>query len=151
MKKSYYLPSAAAMAIALFTASPPATNRKRQRDDVLAIEYLNYGIVGGVQITSLVRSSIIVRSVLINNEFTPSLHAPREEGRGAYLRKGFPRRLRGFGHSFIVITDAPAASHHVRSLCYGKPVTEVVVCTNRGDFVFKIGEIVWCRQETSKT
>jgi hypothetical protein len=148
MKRSYYLPTESALAIALFTPSFPVTGRK-QRDDIISVEYLNYGIIGGVQITSLARSSIIIKSALINNEFTPSLHAPREEGRGSYLRKRFPRRLRGFGSSFFVITDAPA-SDHLRGLCYGKPIDEVKVCTNRGDFAFKIDEIVWCWEEPLK-
>ena len=135
MAKTYYLPSAAALAVAFFN---PAN--WQWKDEILAVEYFNYGVIGGVQITSLSCEPIVVTSVLINNEFCPSLHAPREEGRGDYLRKGFPRALPEYGYSFITITDAPAAPDHVRLLCYGKPVTEVMVFTNRGNFVFKIGD-----------
>lgn len=144
-REIYYLPAAAAVAVALFTPADHASNYG-QSDDILAVEYLNYGIIGGVQITSLAHSPITIIRVLINNEFCPSLHAPREEGCGDYLHRGFPRRLHGYGCSFITIADAPIAPSHIRSLCYGKPVTEVKICTDYGDFAFEIGEIAWCNK-----
>ena len=141
MAKTYYLPAAGALAVAFFI---PTDSRADQRmtEQIVAVEYLNYGIIGGVQITSLTHAPLTITNVLINNEFSPSFHAPREEGQGAYLRKGFPRCLPEYGCSFITITDAPAAPDHIRSLCYGKPVTEVEVFTNHGNFVFKIDEVV---------
>ncbi len=141
MQKTYYLPSAAALAFTLFTPANCGANQRRT-EEILAVEYLNYGVIGGVQITSLSHRPITVTSVLINNEFYPSLHAPREKTNGASLLKGFPRRLCGYGTSFITITDAPAAPDPIRALCYGKPITEVAICTDRGDFTFRINEIM---------
>lgn len=141
MAKSYYLPSAAAIAVAQFTPAYCAANRRPQ-DEVLAVEYLDYGIIGGVQITSLSDRLLTVTDVVINDEFSLSLHAPCEKGGGSYLCKGFPRHLPRFGHSFIMITDAPAAPDHIRSLCYGKPVTEVKVSTTAGDFTFNIAKVL---------
>ena len=43
---------------------------------VLAVDYLNYGVIGGVQISSLTDARITIKSVLINNEFYPSLFTP---------------------------------------------------------------------------
>jgi hypothetical protein len=135
MAKTYYLPAASALAVAFFVPVERSAD-----DEVLAVEYLNYGIIGGIQITSLSSTLVVVLNVLVNGEFAPSLHAPREEGRGAYLRRGFPRQLPEYGCSFITVTDAPAAPDHIRSLCYGKPVTEVEVFTSHGNFVFEMSD-----------
>ena len=140
MHKTYYLPTAAALAVAFFTPVDCRASRRRT-EEILAVEYLNYGVIGGVQITSFSRFPLSILSVLINNEFRPSLHAPREKTHGAYLRKGLPRLLSGYGTSFITITDAPAAPDPIRALCYGKPITEVAISTDRGDFTFKIDGI----------
>ncbi len=136
-RTTYYLPTATALAVSLFVPARHSANRKGD-GEILAIEYLDYGVIGGVQITSLARHPIAVTSVLINGEFTSSLCAPRETTGRAYLQQGFPRCLREYGDSFITITDAPAAPDAVRALCYGKPVSQVFISTDHGDFAYEI-------------
>jgi len=128
MAKTYYLPTATARTAIVLTPEQPG--------EIIALEYLNYGIIGGIQITSLSSRPITINDIVINDEFRPSLHAPREKGNG--LHRGFPRQLQGYGHSFITITDAPAAPDHIRSLCYGKPITRVMLLNDSGDFDFKV-------------
>ena len=137
MAKSYYLPTATARTVIVLTPEQPG--------EIIALEYLNYGIIGGVQITSLSKRPLTINDVVIDDEFRPSFHAPHAKGGG--LHKGVPRQLPGYGHSFLAITDAPAAPDHVRSLCYGKPITRVAVFTDRGDFTFKIDEMPSRREQ----
>ena len=138
MAKTYYLPTVAAIAVASFTL----TDRRRQADEIIAVEYLDYGIMGGLQITSLTHRPLVIEKVFANNEFYPYLHALRGEGMDSFLCIGFPRRLLRFGDSFITITDAAAAADPIRLLCYGKPITGVNISTSFGDFAFEIGEIL---------
>jgi len=119
--------------------------KSKEPGDVMAVEYLNYGALGGVQILSLVETRVKIENILINDEFRPSLFAPYQEGRGGFARQGLPRSLRGYGTSLIVITDAPFTPPQMRSYCYGKPVTKVEISTtNQGDFVFGIDETAYC-------
>ena len=138
---SYFFPSVPARVAAMFDASFRPIKR-RVVGKILAVEYLNYGIVGGVQIFLITDARITIESILINDEFRPSLFAPYEEGTGACARRGLPRELCGYWASVIAITDAPTASPGIRSRCYGKPVMKVDVSTNRGDFVFQMGETI---------
>lgn len=136
MAKYYYLPTAAAIAVASFVP----VDQRHPQEPALALEYINYGIIAGLQITSLSDAPITIERVLINLEFLAVLHASREEGVGSFLRYGFPRRLSHFGDSFLLITAAPAAPDPVRELCYGKPVTEARISTKSGHLEFKIGD-----------
>lgn len=136
MAKIYYLPTVAAIAAVSFTP----TGHAFPKEPIIAVEYVSYGIIGGLQITSLAEAAVTIREVFINNEFSTSLHAPQEEGRESLLSRGFPRLLPKFGDSFITITDAPGAPDAIRALCYGKPVTDVLVSTSLGDLAFKIGD-----------
>jgi len=139
MAKTYYLPTVAAVAVASFTpAGRPGQND--ENDDLIAVEYLDYGIVSGLQITSLAYGPITIERVIVNSEFRPSLHALREGG--PYLCIGFPRCLRKFGDSFFTLTHAPAAEEPIRSLCYGEPIRRLSVATGAGEFSFEIGETV---------
>lgn len=132
MAKTYYLPTVAAIAVAPFTPIAPET------DDPLTVEYLDYGVIGGLQITSLSYRPLTIEKVLVNDEFHPFLHALR--GNGTFLCIGFPRCLLKYGDSFITVTHAAAAADHIRSLCYEKPIEQVQISTNLGDFAFEAGE-----------
>jgi len=134
MAKTYYLPTVAAIAVVTFTPF------RRHTDDFLAVEYLDYGVLGGLQLTSLSPYPVMIERVLVNGEFRPFLHALRENG--TFLCIGFPRRLAKYGDSFITITDAAAAADPIRALCYGKPVERVEISTNQGDFSFGIEKAI---------
>lgn len=128
MPKFYYLPSATALRIETFNWA-----RGTQMDDEpLAVEVLDYGVVGGVLITSFSAIRLQVRGITINREFAPSLCAGKQ---GAFAKLKFPREL-GYGASFLAITTAPAAPDSIRVRCYSKRPAEIVIWTDRGDHVF---------------
>lgn len=139
----YYLPAAEARIIRLFAPRGTGTEWTEDHENLPAIEYLDYGIMGGIRITSLSRHSLSITGLQVNTDFRPSLYVDRTgcQGREIFRDISYPVTI-VYGESFFAITHAPVAKDWDKKCCYSKSVTAVTVSIGHGSHEYGICDVV---------
>lgn len=131
MTKRFYQPTAQAQVVRLFAPREAREQWGESSEVFPAVEYLDYGIIGGIQITSLSKTPLSVTNIQVNTDFRPTLCVDRTGMRGKEIFQEliYPVRIT-YGGSFFAITHAPIAKDWVKKRCYGDSITVITVSTD---------------------